>query len=264
MSDKIILNFGGEVQIEIDEEQRPQLANYFKNLSEGEKLSNYKLACLFQDLDRNKDLPREIFNVVVENYKREIEKGNDEAMLRLGALYYNGRGCEQDYTKAVYYYEMAAVLGNKKAQENLGYCYYYGRSVKVDYEKAFHYFALGAFDGSAVSLYKIGDMYRNGYYVKKDLNEAFNLYKRAYHEGNTGNLGPIYLRLGNAYLNGEGVEENPKKALKYLQKAELYLYDMIANGDDMYFNSLKEAVDNQSLARIKLSVLLDSSEWRLE
>ncbi len=265
MSEKIVLNFGGEVEIEIDGEQWPQLANYLKNLSEGEKLSNYDLACLFQDFDRNKDLPREIFDIVVANYKREIEKGNDEAMLRLGALYYMGRGCEQDYTKAVYYYEMAAEHGNREAYECLGYCYYYGRSMKVDYEKAFYYFALGAFDGSPVSLYKIGDMYKNGYYVKKDLKEAFNLYQRAYRESsNEDNIGPILLRLGNAYLNGEGVEEDPKKALEYLQRAELYLYDMIADGDDMYFKSLKEAVDNQSVARVKLSALLDSLEWKLE
>jgi len=259
--EKIVLHFGDEIQLEIDPEQRPQLANYFKNLKKDDTFSNYDLACAFQDFDRDKDLPREIFDIVVANYKREIEeKGNDEAMLRLGTLYYHGRGCEQDYTKAVYYYEMAAEHGNKQAKENLGYCYYYGRSVRVDYEKAFHYFAIGAFEGRPVSLYKIGDMYKNGYYVKKDLEAAFRIYQNAYYKADENSLGPICLRLGNAYLNGEGVKMNPRTALEYLQRAELYLYNMIKNGDEIYFKSLREAVDNQNLARIKLSMLLDSQE----
>ena len=34
---------------------------------------------------------------------------NIYAMNDLGALYYDGRGCEQDFSKAIYYYEMAAI-----------------------------------------------------------------------------------------------------------------------------------------------------------
>ena len=264
MSDKIMLNFGDKLQIEVDEEERPQLANYLKNQSDGENLSSYDLACMLQKFDRDKDLPREIFDLIVSEYKLEIEKGNDEAMLNLGALYYIGHGCEQDFTKAVYYYKMASKFGNRQAQENLGYCYYYGRSVRVDYEKAFHYFALGAFEGRAVSLYKIGDMYKNGYYVEKNLKEAFRLYERAYYEGDEESYGPICLRLGDAYLNGEGVGPDYRKALEYYQQAEIYLYDMIKNGDYMYTNSLKAAVDNQDIARIRLSTLLDVREWTFE
>ena len=266
MSDKVMLNFGGDFQIEIDEKQRPQLANYLKNLSGNENLSSYDLACLLQNLDRDKDLPREIFDLIVAEYKREIEKGNDDAMLNLGALYYHGHGCEQDFTKAFYYYKMASQCGNQQAQENLGYCYYYGRSVRVDYEKAFHYFALGAFEGRAVSLYKIGDMYKNGYYVEKNLKEAFRLYQRAYYESDeeNENIGPVCLRLGDAYLKGEGVEPDYRKALEYFQKAEIYLYDAIKNGDYMYFKSLKAAVDNQDIARIRLSAILDVREWAFE
>ena len=264
MSEKIILNFSDGFQIATDEEEHPQLVNYLKDFDSEKNFSDYELACLFQDFDRDKDLPREIFNLIVSVYKREILKGNDEAMLRLGALYYIGHGCEQDFTKAVYYYEMAAERGNEEALENLGYCYYYGRSVRIDYEKAFYYFSLGAFQGRAISLYKIGDMYKNGLYVKKNLREAFKIYKRAYYEGDEDSYGPILLRLAKAYLNGEGVEADPKKALKYFQEAEIYLYEMIKNGDDMYFKSLQEAVDSQDLARIKLSALLDVQEWQYE
>ena len=215
MAENVVVNFrdknGILAQIEIDGEERPQLAEYFKTFEKGEELSSYDLACAFQDLDRYKDLPREIFDLIVSVYKSEIEAGNAEAMLNLGALYYMGHGCEQDFTKAVYYYEMAAEHGDEQAHENLGYCYYYGRSVKPDYEKAFYHFSIGAFEGKPVSLYKIGDMFRNGYYVKKDLDEAFTLYQRAYKRSDEDSREPVALRLGDAYLNGQGVEEDPKQ-----------------------------------------------------
>lgn len=267
MGNKVVLNFRNKDQvltkIEIDDEERPQLAEYFQNFEKGEEFSSYDLACAFQNLDRDKALPREIFNSIVSVYKSEIEAGNAEAMLNLGSLYYNGHGCEQDFTKAVYYYEMAAKHDNRQAHENLGYCYYYGRNVRIDYEKAFYHFAIGAFEGKPVSLYKIGDMFRNGYYVGTNPDEAFVLYMCAYKRSDENSRGQVALRLGNAYLNGEGVEADPRTALKYFQEAELYLYDMIRNGDYMYFKSLKAAVDSQEIARIRLSVLLDVCDWPL-
>jgi len=258
MSDKVVVHVRDNVKIEFEAAERPQLAEFFKNLTKGQEISGYEIARAFQIFDRNRDLPREMFDVIVSEYKLEIENGNDEAMSNLGSLYYIGHGCEQDYTKAIYYYEMAAKLGNEEAIENLGYCYYYGRNVKVDYKKAFHYFALGAFTGRSISLYKIGDMYKNGYYVEKNLNEAFKIYKRAYDIRDEYSLGPICLRLGRAYLSGEGVENDPQQALKFFQLAENYLYEMVSDGDEMYFNSLKEYVDSQDLARIKLSMILET------
>ena len=261
MSEKIVLNLhgkDGETQIEIDEEERPQLAKYIKKLRKDEEFSSYEIARAFQIFDRSKNLTREMFDFVVSEYKNEIANGNVDAMVDLGSLYYIGHGCEQDYTKAIYYYEMAANLGSEEAVENLGYCHYYGRNVRIDYKKAFHYFAIGAFNRRPISLYKIGDMYKNGYYVEKNLNEAFKIYQQAYDLQDEDSLGPICLRLGRAYLNGEGIETDPKQALKFFQLAEHYLYEMLLDGNEMYFNSLKEAVDCQDLARIRLSIILES------
>ena len=155
---------------------------------------------------------------------------------------------------------MAAKLGNRQAQENLGYCYYYGRNIPVDYEKAFHYFALGAFDGHLISLYKIGDMYMNGYYVEKNPTEAFHIYERCLEtmtdEAALTVAGPVFLRLGNAFLYGNGTEENAKSALVCFQKAELYLFDMVARGEWMYKKSLEDAIEGQEKARAKMNNLL--------
>lgn len=130
----------------------------------------------------------------------------------------------------------------------------------VDYEKAFHCFALGAFDGHLISLYKIGDMYANGYYVEKNEREAFVIYMRCLDtmtdEAAKVAAGPVYLRLGKAFLYGKGTEANAETALICYQKAELFLYDMVKSGDAMYKKSLNAAVDGQARAREKLASAL--------
>ena len=225
----------------------------------------YEFAGKIAECDKAVGMPRVLFDYLVDLYKIAIEDGEDDAMNDLGALYYDGRGCEQDFQKAVYYYDMAATNGNRQAQENLGYCYYYGRNMPVDYEKAFHYFALGAFDGHLISLYKIGDMYLNGYYVEKNPKEAFRIYERCF-ETMTDHAapvvaGPVLLRLGNCFLDGVGTEENAKNALVCYQRAEGYLFDMVAGGDVMYKKSWMAAIEGQAKARDKLAVSLPKREW---
>ena len=247
------------IRLELDPALLPETVAFFESQL-NEELSAYELAAALVACDRTVDMPRVLFDFVADLYKKAIDSGDTDVMNDLGALYYDGRGCQQDFTKAVYYYDMAAKLGNRQAQENLGYCYYYGRNVPVDYEKAFHYFALGAFDGHLISLYKIGDMYMNGYYVEKNPAEAFHIYERCLEtmtdEAAPFVAGPVFLRLGNAFLYGNGTEENAKNALVCFQKAELYLYDMVASGDWMYKKSLQDAIDGQTKAREKLAKAL--------
>ena len=233
--------------------------------SSTDEIPAYELATNLVNCDRTSEMLRPLFDFIVALYTEECDKGNHFAMNDLGALYYDGRGCEQDFTKAVYYYDMAAKLGNRQAQENLGYCYYYGRNIPVDYEKAFHYFALGAFDGHLISLYKIGDMYMHGYYVEKNPVEAFHIYERCLEtmtdEAALTVAGPVFLRLGNALLYGYGTEGNAISALACFQKAELYLFDMVARGDVMYKKSLQEAIKGQELARKKMVSELPDTKW---
>ena len=239
----------------VDSVLYPETAEFIERIRE-EEISDYELATALVGLDKTKPMTRELFDFIVKLYENAIAECDARAMNDLGALYYDGRGCEQSFEKAIYYYEMAAKNGNRQAESNLGYCYYYGRSVDVDYEKAFHYFALGAFDGHLVSLYKIGDMYMNGYYVEKNPTEAFRIYERCMEtmtdEAAPIVAGPVFLRLGNAFLYGNGTQEDAKSALVCFQKAEILLYDMVAGGEWMYEKSLDEAIAGQAKAREKL------------
>lgn len=228
------------------------------------EIANRLLAC-----DMSEPLPEVVRDLIAELFEDACEEGNAEAMNDLGAQYYEGaRGFEQSFEKAVDCYKLAAAKGSRQAQENLGYCYYYGRNMPVDYEKAFHYFALGAFDGHIISLYKIGDMYLNGYYVEKNPSEAFYIYNRCLEtmtdEAAPACAGPVFLRVGNAFLNGEGTEVNAKNALICFQKAEAYLYDMVAAGQVMYKKSLQDAIDGQAKARAILAGTLPAKDWTFD
>lgn len=126
-----------KIRLELDPKRSPETIAYFDQHGDDE-ISSYDLATALVQCDKTVDMPRSLFDFIVELYKDAIESSDTDAMNDLGALYYDGRGCEQDFMKAVYYYDMAAKLGNRQSQENLGYCYYYGRNMPVDYEKAFH------------------------------------------------------------------------------------------------------------------------------
>ena len=245
-----------KIKLKLDPQLSPETVEFFE-IHKDDNIPAYEFATALVECDKTVAMPRCLFDFIVGLYENAIADGNINAMNDLGALYYDGRGCEQDFTKAVYYYDMAAKFGNRQAQENLGYCYYYGRNVPVDYERAFHYFALGAFDGHLISLYKIGDMYMNGYYVEKNPTEAFNIYERCLEtmtdEAALIVAGPVFLRLGDAFLYGNGTEENAKSALVCFQKAELYLFDMVARGEWMYKKSLEDAIKGQAKAREKLN-----------
>ncbi len=250
----------------LDREETPDCQTYLTRLladAEDEEIddSPYEIAGTLLGLDRPLPLPPVLISFITDLYESEIADGNDEAMNDLGAQYYDGsRGFAQSYEKAMLLYQQAAARGNRQAQENLGYCYYYGRVGQPDYEKAFHCFALGAFDGHLISLYKIGDMYLNGLYVEQNEREAFCIFMRCIEtmtpqaEGRV--AGPVYLRLGRMFLNGLGTERDPRSALVCFQKAEVFLYDMVAGGDAMYRGSLRAAIDGQAAARAALAEAL--------
>ncbi len=244
-----------------DPSEKPEVYECLRDYAEY-GFSPMNLVC---DLVRLQPVTRRVWDFVFELLEAEVAAGNTEAMNELGMLYHDGIGCEVDFDKAVALFRMAAEHGDRHAYQNLGYCYYYGRNMPVDYEKAYHCFILGALDGNPVSLYKIGDMYMNGYYVPKDETQAFRIYENCRRslgdEATAFAAGPVYLRLGSAYLEGRGTGADLRKALQCFQKAEIYLYNMVMNGDFQYKKSLFSAIEGQQKAREALLRDLPEREW---
>ncbi len=272
MKDKYELNEElNELLSMMDADEYPDAVDYLERLVDEDDRGSYAPLEIAETLMHIRKLPPVLWAFVFDLLEKEGESGSKDsadALNDLGALYYDGTGCEQSFAKSVTYYERAAAAGSRQAQENLGYCYYYGRNMPVDYEKAFHYFALGAFDGHLISLYKIGDMYANGYYVPKNEKEAFLIYERCINEMTDEAAkyvaGPVFLRLGKCFLHGVGTEPNYKSALVCYQKAESFLYDMVKGGDVMYKKSMEAAVEGAAKARAKLAAELPGNEWTFD
>ena len=214
----------------------------------------YPIAAGLAFCNQSEAIPEIAREFVALAFLDEIENDNPDAMLNLGSLYYTGRMGEQNYAEAVKYYKMAHEHGNLIASENLGYCYYYGRDVEVDYKAAYHYFIVPALAGRCESMYKIGDMYANGLYVEENKDVAFMMYDKAYQsiDDDCDVVGDICLRMGNCFYYGNGCEKDIQTALFFYQRAELFLYDRIKNGDIYKKKALKNIIEIEEVIRQEL------------
>ena len=197
--------------------------------------------------DQTQPIEEELLERAKAYFNKAIEAGNAEAMVSVGAMYYVGRGVQQDYKKAVHWYTKAANHGSITAMSNLGYCYYYGRDIPVDMEKAYQMFSKAAILGDPISYYKIGDMYMWGKYVDKDPVSAFRMYVAALdlviEEKPLECYPDICFRIGSCLHQGNGVEVDLVEAEKFLAEAKFYFVQRKESGDTLTDGVLKRATD---------------------
>jgi hypothetical protein len=70
------------------------------------------------------------------------EKGDPDAQINLGNMYFDGNGVPQDNAESVKWYLLAAGQGSADAQIALGFLYEYGEAVPQDYVQAHKWFDL--------------------------------------------------------------------------------------------------------------------------
>ena len=157
-----------------------------------------------------------------------------EAQYNLGAMYYYGRGVEQDYNKAIEWYEKAAVNGNAAAQVSLGYMYDKGLGVAQDYDKAIEWYAKAAANGNTVAEASLIYMYDKNSGTKQIYDKAIKWHETATADGyidSRSNFAQWCYELGENYFNGNGVERDFDKAIEWYEKAA-------ANGNSKARNKL--------------------------
>ena len=214
-------------------------------------------------LGRN-EVPTEQAEVALRYLSVLADKNDHNALLSLGALHYTGFSdvLPQDYSKAMNYYIKAAESSELKdswALNNLGYCYFYGRAGEVDYKKAYSCFAHSAMCGNPNAMYKLGDMYYYGNSVEKDQDCSFYWYALAKAQKSDSDpdyqgflAASIALRLGRAFLYGEGTEVNLIAALLELRTAEVLFYKQLLIGDE---NSRGQLPKTQKLIKHATTML---------
>ena len=100
----------------------------------------------------------DVSDVNYENFRKGAEQGDEEALSAIGSLYFYGDGVEQDYLKALEYWEKAAEMGSGQAYYSLGFLYGAGLGVEKSLEKAKEYYLLAADHGDAMAWTVLGNM----------------------------------------------------------------------------------------------------------
>lgn len=108
-----------------------------------------------------------------------------------------------DYAKAFNVFKPAAEQGHARSQYKLGLMYANGYGVEQDHAEAFKWFRLAAAQGERDAHFKLGVMYSNGQGVIQDNVRAhswFNLAAEAGHEEAPKNLDIIAKRMTKEQL----------------------------------------------------------------
>ncbi len=145
-----------------------------------------------------------------------FSKGNPEAQCYVGWAYENGKGTEQNYTKAVKWYERAALQGYAGALHSLGLMYAQGHGVKLDNTKALELLRKSANQGYAETQAQLGYLYEKGKCgLPQNYLEAIKWYQKAAERGNV----LAQKVLARIYEEGQGVNIDNAKAIEWYQKA---------------------------------------------
>ena len=125
------------------------------------------------DIDAQISLLKELANM-----------GCYEAMNRLGVIYLDAKGVEQDVDLGVEWLEKAAVGKDINAIENLAYIYLLGEERHLNHHKGFDYCIHALNERGDDILLTLANYYDKDAGVEKNLNYSFYLYQLAVAEGN--------------------------------------------------------------------------------
>jgi TPR repeat protein len=222
-----------------------QAKYWFKKATkQGNVQAEYSLGLIYYS---NDDINKKVKALeCFENALEQIDKLEDleaqfnakfnllELRYNLGVRYHNGRGVEQDYTKAKEWYEKALQKQEwlvdteieSEAQFNLGTLYYDGLGVEQNYKKAFEWYQKAAERGHSRAQYNLSVIYYKGQGLKKDIVKAIKWLEESAKQGDIG----AQYELGTMYYYGKDVKKDTAKAKKYLEKV-LYKQRYLSSPD---------------------------------
>ena len=139
---------------------------------------------------------------------KEAKKGNPDAQLLLGNMYYSGKGANQDTAQALYWFTEAANKGHAKAQLALGNIYYQGIGVEKDLSKGAYWYSKAAEQNDPVAQESLGYVYSDEEGAEKDESKAFYWFSKAANQG----LAASQWAIASMYYQGVGTTKDEKKA----------------------------------------------------
>lgn len=173
---------------------------------------------LFEEQEGLPKLGMIIGDEVIQYYQLLAERGDVQAQIGLGELYYTGkRGTVTNFKRALYYFSKAAESGGSiTAISYMGRIYAQGDArVPQDIGRGLRLLRHAAEKGDAQGESGLALMYYNGMGVKKDYDAALKYFSRAALQKNV----EAFLWLGIMNFNGEGTKRNLGAAINYFTLA---------------------------------------------
>ena len=202
---------------------------------------NYNLGLLCQKVGN--------FTQAAQLYQQAALTGHASAQASLAYLLETGTGVSRNAEKALEFYTRAARQGHAVAQYNLGRIFQNGLSdgikeISPDAEQAEYYLQRAAAHGIISAHHQLGMLYYNfglqiaanslnnddlkSWDTNKDnvISPQENRYLRDAHDhfllAAQKDYGPALHALGVMYFQGQGVQNNPEKAVYWLEKAAAF------------------------------------------
>lgn len=151
------------------------------------------------------------------------ESGEMRAQISIACMYETGEGVQQDLTKSIKWYRLAAEQGHPVAQNNLAVVL-----LDADPKDAIQWLFAAAENNFPFAQSMLGDIYCGFYNLPSDIranlndiSEAIKWYQKA---GESGFSYADY-RLGEIFSSGQGVELDEKQATKYYFSAAKQGYE---------------------------------------
>lgn len=154
---------------------------------------------------------------LLQYYHFLADKGDQQAQVVLGTLYYQGgKGVQINHEQAYHYFSTAAEGGSGHALGYLGKMHSEGSPlVKQSNHTSFEFFKKSADKNNHIGQAGLGMMYLNGLGIDKDTGKAFRFFSLASDQGSVDGQ----LQLGIMYFSGIGVRKDYKMAVKYFTMA---------------------------------------------
>lgn len=184
-------------------------------LSYPQESSYTKKALLTVQMRLKKDSKDYNSKVVLATYKKEVAKGNAEAMYILGLLYCKGIAVEVDREEGIKWLQRAGESGYAEAWYYLGFLYSTGSLVIEDDVKAYNCIEKAAKGGYDNAFHTWGAMVMKGKGTTQDYLLAISIFKLGMDKGNVDCFD------GLAYLNykGFGLPQDYAKAVQLFESA---------------------------------------------
>lgn len=183
----------------------------YASAKQGNKRAMYDLADFFTDRAKQTKDPAsraEFYAIALQYYTKAANHGDKVASYKIGVMYNNGKGVQQDYIQAAQWFEKSVNQGNVFVQEDLDKAMSNVGITITEYRKA-------ANKGDVVAQMRLSTLYFFGGVIDKDLAKSAKWMLKAARQGNAG----AQKSIGDMYFKGQGVVKNEKKAFNWLHKA---------------------------------------------